>query len=68
LHLKLEDEFHFLLECPLYKDLRKNYVKEYYWKNTNMLTFIELITPENETVIKHLSMSVNKSFDLRITL
>jgi len=23
----------------------------YYWKNTNMLTFIELITSENETVI-----------------
>ena len=26
--LKLEDEFHFLLECPLYKDLRKKYVKK----------------------------------------
>ena len=23
--LKLEDEFLFLLECPLYKDLRKKY-------------------------------------------
>jgi len=22
--LKVEDEFYFLLECPLYKDLRKN--------------------------------------------
>jgi len=30
--LKLEDEFHFLLECPLYKDLSKKYVKKYYWK------------------------------------
>ena len=25
--LKLEDEFHFLLECTLYKDLRKKYVR-----------------------------------------
>ena len=41
--LKLDDEFHFLLECPLYKDLRKKYVKKYYWKNTNMLKFIELL-------------------------
>ena len=47
--LKLEDEFHFLLECPLYKDLRKKYVKKYYWKSTNMPTVIELITSENET-------------------
>ena len=42
--LKLEDEFHFLLEYPLYKDLRKKSVKQYYWKNANMLKFIELIT------------------------
>jgi len=56
--LKLEDEFHFLLECPLYKDLRKKYVKKYYCKNTNMLTIIELITSKNETVIKKLSMFV----------
>jgi len=26
--LKLDDEFHFLLECPLYKYLRKKYVKK----------------------------------------
>ena len=65
--LKLEVEFYFLLECPLYKDLRKKYVKKYYWKNTNMLKFIELITSENETVIKW-SMFVNKYFDLRINL
>ena len=44
--LKLEDEFHFLLECPLYKDLRKKEVKKYCWKNTNKLKFIELISSE----------------------
>jgi len=60
--LKLEDEFHDLLECPLYKDSRKIYVKKYYWKNTNMLNVIELY----ETVIKQLSMRVNTSFDRRI--
>ena len=54
--LKLEDEFHFLLECSLYKDLRNKYVKKYSWKNTNMLKFIELTTSQNETIIKKLSM------------
>jgi len=33
-----------------------------------MLKFIELITSENETVIKNVSMCVNKSFDLRINV
>ena len=66
--LKLEDEFHFLLECPLFKDLRKKYVKKYYCKNTNMLTIIELITSKNETVIKSYQCLLNKSFDLRNNL
>ena len=33
LYLKLEDEFHFLLYCPLYKDLRKKYVKKILLEN-----------------------------------
>jgi len=37
-------------------------------KNTNMLTFIELYTSENDTVIHMLLMFVNKSFDLRTNL
>jgi len=24
--IKLEDEYHFMLECPLYKDIRKIYI------------------------------------------
>ena len=59
--LKLEDEFHFLLECTLYKDLRKKYVRNIIRK---MLKLIELIPLENETVKK----TVIKSFDLRINL
>ena len=27
---KLEDEFHFLLECTLYVELRKKYIKKYF--------------------------------------
>ena len=31
----LEDEFHFLLECPLYAELRKRYINKYYWRRPN---------------------------------
>ena len=37
----LEDKFHFVLECSRYKDLRKNYIKRYYWQRPNMPKFIE---------------------------
>ena len=57
--LKLEDEFHFILECPFYKAVRKKYVKKYCWKNTNILKFIELIT--SETAIKYQSLFTNLS-------
>jgi len=31
-----EDEFHFLLECPLYNEFKKTYIKPYHWKRLNM--------------------------------
>ena len=54
----LEDEFHFTLECPLYKDIRKKYIKRYYW-------LIELFLSENCQIIKNLSMFINKAFEMR---
>ena len=27
----LEDEFHFVIECPLYQDLRQEYVERYFF-------------------------------------
>ena len=43
---KLEDEFDFMLECPLYKDIRKRYIKVYFWKYPNIPKFIELLTSD----------------------
>ena len=48
----LEDEFHFLLECPLYIELRKRYITEYFWRNTNVLKFAELLNYHNKVVIQ----------------
>ena len=46
----LEDEFHFVLECRLYTDLRKQLIPLYYWKRQNMLKFIELLNTDNKYV------------------
>ena len=61
----LEDEIHFLLECPLYHELRKTYIKPYYWKRLNMPKFIKLIKTENKIEIRNVSMFVMKSFEIR---
>ena len=64
----LEDEFHFLLECPLYHELKNPYIKSYYWKRLNMPKFIELIKTENKIEIRNVSMFIMKSFEMRKTL
>ena len=32
----LEDEFYSVIECPLYQDLRQEYIKRYFWAKPNM--------------------------------
>ena len=63
----LEDEFHFLLECPLYSDLRKNYIKKRYWQNPNILKFIDLMKSTEKKSIPKLATYVFKSFEKRNT-
>ena len=61
----LEDEYHFILECYIYNDLRKTYIKPYYWWRPNMSKFIELLTTENNTTTKNLSNFIEKAFKMR---
>ena len=61
----LEDEYHFVLVCSLYQDLRKLYINKYYWKRPNMYKFIELMSNENVTTLKNLSVYVYKAFKIR---
>ncbi len=58
----LEDEYHFVLECPLYSDLRKQYILKRYWKRPNMLKFIDLISSENTVMLRKLAIFIFKAF------
>ena len=62
---KLEDEFHALLECPLYNNMRKQLINKYFWKRPNMPKFIELLQSQNKNVIRRLSMFIFKMFELK---
>ena len=61
----LGDEFHVMLECPLYRDLRVKYIRKYYWNRTNMHKFIELFKSENSIVVKNVATYVQKSMEKR---
>ena len=50
----IEDEYHFIIECPQYKDLRCKYIKNYYYKHPSVYRFIQLLTTSNNKEFKNL--------------
>ena len=40
----LEDEYHFILECPLYSNIRTLYIKRYYYTRLSMFKLVELMS------------------------
>ena len=61
----LEDKFHFILECSLYRDIRKQLISKYFWGRPSMPKFIELCMSENRKLQKNVSMFVEKAFKIR---
>ena len=39
----IEDEFHFVIICSCYMNIRKHLIKSYYYKRPNIVKFIELM-------------------------
>ena len=58
-HSVLQDEYHFVLVCPLFLDLRKKYISKYYWSRPSMLKFIELLNASNTSCIRKLCCYVH---------
>jgi hypothetical protein len=61
----LEDEFHFVCECVSYNDLRKKYIKPYYWIRPNFEKFINLMKSENTNEVNSLAVFIYKAFERR---
>ena len=40
----IEDEFHFILKCNKYDDMRKKYIKPYYWKKPSSFKLVQLLS------------------------
>ena len=52
---KIESEYHFLLVCPLYAELRRQYLPQYYCRWPSITKFKNLMQSKSERVIKRLS-------------
>ena len=39
----IEDEYHVTLVCEYFKDVRKKYIKPFYYQRPNVMTFLDLM-------------------------
>ena len=43
----IEDEYHFILICEKYKDIRKKFIKPYYWNKPSSFKLVQLLSVRN---------------------
>lgn len=61
----LEDEFHLLFECSKYVQLRRKYIRKYFWQRPNIPKLVELLTSENKKDVRNLAMYTYKAFQVK---
>ena len=54
----VEDEYHFILICPLYSNLRELYIPTYYCNIPTIQKFENLMSSENVDVVRKLAMYI----------
>ncbi len=65
---ELEDEYHFILTCPRYRELRAIYIKRYYVNRPSMFKMTELFKSENPSILCNLGKYIVKALHLRSSL
>ena len=40
----IEDEYHFILVCKQYDNIRKIYIKSYYWRRPSLFKLVQLLS------------------------
>ena len=59
------DEYHYILECPIFQENRNNYLNDFYVRNPNREKFILLFLNDNKQILSRLSklcFEINKKF------
>ena len=62
---EIEDEFHFILKCPLYHNLRIQYIKPYYYRRASVFKLVQLLSVQNVKELCNLGTFLYTSDKLR---
>ena len=58
----LEDEYHFVIICQRYNDIRRKYIKPYYYIRPYMFKYLDLIQSTSLVIVKNLALFVYRAF------
>ena len=61
----IENEYHFLLQCELYKTLRDKYIPEQYSTNPNLNKFTNLMSTSNPDLLRNIGKYLFYAFKTR---
>ena len=62
---KIKDEYHFVLICPYYNDLRQIFIKRYFQTRTSMYEIISLLNTTKLKDLNNLAKILIYAFKLR---
>ena len=62
---KVEDEFHFLLECPCYSELRLIYFPRHFYITPNLISFSEMMKTTNKSLLYKICIFLEKGLKYR---
>ena len=63
----IEDEFHFIIKCPQYTNLRRKYISSYYFIRPSVFKFVNLMKSTNTKELINLARFIKESLDVRIS-
>jgi GTPase SAR1 family protein len=56
LNVVVEDEYHFILQCEKYIDVRRRYLKKYYWQMPSCFKLVQLLSVRNIKELNNLGI------------
>ena len=62
---QIEAEYHFILQCPIYSNLRNAHVKQYYHRRPNVLKLVQLLSTTSIKELSYLGKYLERANKLR---
>ena len=63
--LDIEDEYHFTLICPFFKNIRSQYIAKYYVNHPSMYKFVVLLKTSRKRELTKLAVYFEKALRMR---